>query len=186
MKRLSIKISARAEKEGSRSPMNEQGYPQNSSLLSREKTGTKSVTPSPPERGGDREQSTRFTRLVGQTNVAKTPASPMLLEANPVPGLSENARFQPSGVCPYCAGGLKKTSRVILSIPSAIVLVLFGVALMVFYGYATNFSQFPWYVRFALPAAYYIGSIFIGVGVIFFFIRERIWRCRECGQFWRR
>jgi len=48
------------------------------------------------------------------------------------------------------------------------------------YGLATNFLQPPWFLKFALPAIYYIGSIFIGVGALFFFIRERIWLCRQC------
>jgi hypothetical protein len=56
----------------------------------------------------------------------------------------------------------------------------FGAALMTFYGLATNFYQIPWFMKFALPAGYYIGSIFIGVGILFFFIREKVWDCPRC------
>jgi hypothetical protein len=59
-------------------------------------------------------------------------------------------------------------------------LVVLGAALMAAYGLAINFFQVHWSMTFALPAAYYVGSLFVGVGVVFFFIRERIWYCPNC------
>jgi len=108
------------------------------------------------------------------------------MERDKMPSMPGSVPFSASGVCPYCTGTVSKSSRAILSIPSGIALLLLGTSLMIFYGYATNFSHFPWFVRFALPAAYYLGSIFLGVGILFFFIRERVWRCRDCGQYWKR
>lgn len=75
---------------------------------------------------------------------------------------------------------MAKSSRRILSALSGSLLFGLGALLMVLYGLATNFYQTPWYVKFALPAAYYIGSIFLAVGVLFFFIRERVWTCPQC------
>jgi len=70
----------------------------------------------------------------------------------------------------------------VLSPLAAIVLVVMGLVLMVAYGLAVNFYQTPWFLKFALPAMYYIGLIFIGVGALFFFIRERVWRCHNCRE----
>ena len=61
---------------------------------------------------------------------------------------------------------------------------------MTLYGLATDFYQPPWFVKFVLPAGYYVGSIFLGVGILFFFIREKVWTCHSvrksgkgnCGQ----
>lgn len=75
---------------------------------------------------------------------------------------------------------MAKGSRRVLSAPSGFLLILLGALLMVLYGFATNFYDPPWFLKFALPAAYYVGSLFIGVGIIFFFVRERVWLCRDC------
>jgi hypothetical protein len=83
-------------------------------------------------------------------------------------------------LCGSCGGVMSKSSRMILSSLAAILLVGLGVGLMVGYGLATNFFQTPWYVRYALPASYYVGSLFVGVGILFFFIREKIWYCPKC------
>lgn len=83
-------------------------------------------------------------------------------------------------LCKSCGGVMAKSSRRILSAFSGILLLALGGILMVLYGLATNFYQTPWYIKFALPAAYYIGSIFVGVGVLFFFIREKVWSCPQC------
>jgi len=85
-------------------------------------------------------------------------------------------------LCSGCGGGMIKASRMILSPLSGTWLVALGVILMALYGLATNFYQPPWFVKFALPAGYYLGSIFIGVGVLFFFIREKVWSCPRCKE----
>lgn len=77
---------------------------------------------------------------------------------------------------------MNKTSRSILSPLAGFVLVLLGMGLMTFYGVTTNFFQPPWFIKFALPASYYVGSIFIGVGILFFFIREKVWVCHRCKE----
>jgi len=83
-------------------------------------------------------------------------------------------------VCRACGGIMNKSSRMVLSAVGGILLVGLGAGLMVSYGLAKNFLQTPWYLQFALPASYYVGALFIGVGILFFFIRERIWYCPEC------
>ena len=83
-------------------------------------------------------------------------------------------------LCASCGGVMNKSSRMILSSIGGILLIAVGVALIVGYGLATNFFQTPWYIRYALPASYYVGSIFVAVGILFFFIRERIWYCPKC------
>ena len=85
-------------------------------------------------------------------------------------------------LCDGCGGVMGKSSRMILSPISGFVLVAFGVLLMTLYGFATNFYQPPWFLKFALPASYYLGSIFIGVGTLFFFIREKVWTCPRCKE----
>jgi hypothetical protein len=85
-------------------------------------------------------------------------------------------------LCRKCGEVMTRSSRMILSVPSAVLLVVLGSILMVLYGLATNFYQTPWFAKFLLPAAYYIGSIFVGVGLLFFFIRERIWYCGNCRE----
>jgi hypothetical protein len=83
-------------------------------------------------------------------------------------------------ICDGCGGVMNKTSRMILSPFAGFVLVALGAALMFFYGLATNFYQPPWFLKFILPSSYYAGSIFITVGVLFFFIREKVWICHKC------
>ena len=85
-------------------------------------------------------------------------------------------------VCSSCGGVMTRSSRMILSIPAGFGLIALGAVLMALYGFATNFAQPPWHLKFILPAAYYVGSIFVGVGVLFFFIRERVWICRKCNE----
>jgi hypothetical protein len=85
-------------------------------------------------------------------------------------------------LCGGCGGVMAKSSRMILSPLAGACLIGLGVLLMVLYGLATNFYQTPWFMKFALPASYYIGSIFIGVGTLFFFIREKVWNCARCKE----
>ncbi|HMK36575.1 MAG TPA: hypothetical protein VK463_15990 [Desulfomonilaceae bacterium] len=85
-------------------------------------------------------------------------------------------------LCAGCGEVMTKGSRRILSAPSGAALVTIGAFLMIAYGLATNFFQAPWYIKFALPAAYYVGSLFVGVGVLFFFIREKVWYCHRCKE----
>jgi hypothetical protein len=84
-------------------------------------------------------------------------------------------------ICPECGEIMGKANRMVLSPVSGFILIVLGVAHMVLYGVVTNYLQAPWSLKFALPAVYYVGSIFIGVGVVFFFIRERVWVCKRCG-----
>ncbi len=67
--------------------------------------------------------------------------------------------------CGWCGGAMRKSSRRVLSAISGFVLIVLGLGLMSLYGLAINFFQVPWFATFALPAGYYIGSIFVGVGV---------------------
>lgn len=105
-----------------------------------------------------------------------------------VPADEEFNRFQDRirrgkvKICDGCGGVMNRTSRMILSPLAGLILVFLGIALMTFYGLATNFYQPPWFIKFALPAGYYVGSIFIGVGILFFFIREKVWVCHKCKE----
>lgn len=83
-------------------------------------------------------------------------------------------------LCTSCGGVMEKSSRMILSPLAGLLLIVVGTALMAFYGLSTNFYQTPWFVKFSLPAIYYIGSILIAVGILFFFIREKVWKCVKC------
>lgn len=85
-------------------------------------------------------------------------------------------------LCHICGGVMKKKTRRILSWLHGAALAVIGILLMGFYGWATHFYQAPWVIKFALPAVYYIGSIFIGVGILFFFIRENVWKCIDCRE----
>jgi hypothetical protein len=85
-------------------------------------------------------------------------------------------------ICDGCGGVMNKTSRMILSPFAGLVLIALGALLMFFYGLATNFYQPPWFLKFVLPSSYYAGSIFITVGVLFFFIREKVWICHKCKE----
>jgi hypothetical protein len=83
-------------------------------------------------------------------------------------------------LCGSCGGVMVRSTRMVLSPVAGLVLILLGAAFMAGYGMATNFYQTAWYLKFALPALYYIGSLFIGIGVLFFFIREKVWKCSKC------
>lgn len=107
---------------------------------------------------------------------------PHVVADHDYPKLHDRMRTGKVRVCKKCGEVMRRSSRTILSIPSGILLLVLGSALMVLYGLATNFYQTPWFARFLLPAAYYIGAIFIGVGLLFFFIRERIWYCENCRE----
>ncbi len=85
-------------------------------------------------------------------------------------------------LCHVCGGIMKKKTRRVLSFSYGIALIVSGLFLMAFYGWATHFYQAPWIIKFSLPAIYYIGSIFIGVGILFFFIRENVWKCADCRE----
>jgi hypothetical protein len=85
-------------------------------------------------------------------------------------------------LCAGCGEVMTKSSRRILSAPWGMALIVLGGILMTLYGMATNFYQPPWYMKFALPAAYYVGSIFVGIGILFFFIREKVWVCHNCKE----
>jgi hypothetical protein len=86
-------------------------------------------------------------------------------------------------LCSTCGAMMVRSSRMILSGTSGVMLTLLGAVLVFCYGFATNFlNHVPWYIKFVLPASYYIGSIFLGVGVLFFFIREKIWLCEKCKE----
>ncbi len=85
-------------------------------------------------------------------------------------------------LCHVCGGIMKKRTRRVLSLSYGLALMLTGFFLMTFYGWATHFYQAPWIIKFSLPAIYYIGSIFIGVGILFFFIRENVWKCADCRE----
>ncbi len=89
-------------------------------------------------------------------------------------------------LCGSCGGVMAKSSRMILSAPAGIGLIVLGALLMGLHGYAINFYQPPWFLRYLLPAAYYVGSIMLGVGAIFFFIREKIWYCHRCSEIQKR
>lgn len=89
-------------------------------------------------------------------------------------------------LCASCGGVMAKSSRMILSVSAGLLLIVLGALLMALYGVASNFYQTPWYLKFALPAAYYIGSLFVGIGILFFFIRERVWICKKCKESTRR
>lgn len=85
-------------------------------------------------------------------------------------------------LCHVCGGIMKKRTRRVLSWSHGLALMITGTFLMSFYGWATHFYQAPWLIKFSLPAIYYIGSIFIAVGILFFFIRENVWKCLDCRE----
>jgi hypothetical protein len=94
----------------------------------------------------------------------------------------ESAAFGAFKFCNVCGDVMTKSTRLITSPLAGLVLVLFGAFLTAFYGLASKFMDTPWYLEFLLPAVYYVGAIHVGVGILFFFIRERVWRCRKCGE----
>ncbi len=75
-----------------------------------------------------------------------------------------------------------RSTRMVLSPMAGIALILLGAAFMAIYGVAANFYQTPWYLKFGLPALYYVGSLFVGIGILFFFIREKVWKCYKCRE----
>jgi hypothetical protein len=83
-------------------------------------------------------------------------------------------------LCIGCGGVMRKSSRMVLSWIAGLAVIVLGTVLMTLYGLATNFYQPPWFLKFLLPAGYYVGSILIGVGILFFFIREKVWYCPKC------
>lgn len=85
-------------------------------------------------------------------------------------------------LCNECGEVMTKSTRMVLSPFAGLVLVILGTLHMAAYGFATNFYESPWFLTFVLPSVYYVGSIFIGVGVVFFFVRERVWKCRGCRE----
>jgi hypothetical protein len=89
-------------------------------------------------------------------------------------------------LCGSCGGVMAKSSRMVLSAPAGLGLIVLGALLMALHGFVINFYQPPWFLRYLLPAAYYVGSIMLGVGAIFFFIREKIWYCHRCGEIQKR
>ncbi len=89
-------------------------------------------------------------------------------------------------LCGLCGGVMTKGSRMILSPLASALLLVLGLVAMAGYGIASNFYQVPWFLKFMLPATYYIGSILIGFGVMFFFVRERVWKCHNCREISRR
>jgi hypothetical protein len=89
-------------------------------------------------------------------------------------------------LCKECGGVMLKSSRMILSAGSAVALVILGLSFMSAYGATRYLIQAPEYFKFALPALYYIGSLFLGSGIMFFFIREKIWVCEQCRDFTKR
>jgi len=123
-----------------------------------------------------------FDRLfsAGENGPEDMPYSPGLAADKEFTRFQDRLRKGKVKLCAACGGVMNKSSRMILSAIAAILLIGLGSALMVGYGLATNFFQTPWYIRYALPASYYVGSLFVGVGILIFFIRERIWFCPKC------
>lgn len=97
-------------------------------------------------------------------------------------GMMRNESLGKARRCPSCRGVMSKSSRLILSPLAGLAVALAGFAFMAGYGVVTNFYQPPWYAKFCLPALYYIGSLLVGAGLLFFFIRERVWRCARCRE----
>jgi len=114
----------------------------------------------------------------GQTDLVYAPAS----SARDFTRFQERLMKGRVKLCVGCGGVMAKASRMIFSPLAGLLLIMLGTLMMTFYGLATNFYQTPWFVKFILPALYYIGSIFIGIGTIFFFIREKVWKCDKCRE----
>ena len=85
-------------------------------------------------------------------------------------------------ICSECGSVMTKSSRMILSPVPSLLLVVLGTLHMIAYGFATKIYEVPWFLKFVLPSIYYIGSIFIAFGVMFFFFRERVWQCQNCRE----
>lgn len=85
-------------------------------------------------------------------------------------------------LCNSCGGIMTKSSSMILSAPAAFAAIILGITLVIAYGFAVNFFNPAWHIKFALPAIYYIGSILVGSGLLFFFIRRKVWKCHKCND----
>jgi hypothetical protein len=138
------------------------------------------------ERGGDPRMS-RSSKFDFGSVYALAEDSPEAFAARGAQQKADQSwqRYRAPGrgkFCIDCGSPMKRTSRMILSPLAGLLLLAFGGALMTGYGMATNFYQTPWFLKFVLPAIYYIGSIFVGVGLLFFFIREKVWKCRGCKE----
>jgi hypothetical protein len=95
-------------------------------------------------------------------------------------GFKERIRHGKIRICEACGGIMIKSCRPVLSRLSGCLLVVFGLVLFAMYGLMVNFTQLPWFLKFIMPGMYYMGAIFTATGVIFFFIRERVWLCEQC------
>ncbi|MFH1116344.1 MAG: hypothetical protein V1792_20720 [Pseudomonadota bacterium] len=123
-----------------------------------------------------------FDRIfsAGENGREDMPRTPGLAADKEFTRFQDRLRKGKVKICRACGGVMKKSSRMVLSSAAAVFLLIFGASLMAAYGLAVNFLQTPWYIRYALPASYYVGSLHVGVAILFFFIRERIWYCPEC------
>jgi len=120
---------------------------------------------------------------LGKNGPEEAPYFPQAVVApQDVPPFPDRLHRRKVKLCKKCGEVMKRSSRMILSPLAGLLLLFTGSALMVLYGLSTNFYQTPWYARFLLPASYYIGSLFLGVGLLFFFIREKIWYCENCKE----
>lgn len=128
----------------------------------------------------------RASSLEIEEEVGFSTSASNTLTQNELNRFQDRLRKRRLRTCPSCSALMTKSSRRVLAASAGGGLVLIGILLMTTYGLATNFYDPPWFLKFALPALYYVGSLFIGVGVIFFFIRERVWRCTECRALFKR
>ena len=173
-----------------------------------------SFKPSSPKPTGPQSDSPRFERLApinlpaepvrrsdpgipnshdsGKIFSAKEAAPPRRIRHrvdspdNNLNTFQDRLRMGKVKLCNSCGGVMAKSSRMILSAPAGLGLIALGALLMALHGFAINFYQPPWFLRYLLPAAYYVGSIMLGVGLIFFFIREKIWYCHRCSEIHKR
>lgn len=135
------------------------------------------------------KMETRYEKLLAVTEDESVEPPYPRRSASPPPDNSRmNTRLgrRKAKFCAECGGPMTKSTRMVLSPLWGIALIVMGTLHMAAYGAATTMVQAPWFLRFALPAIYYIGSILIAVGVCFFFIRERVWRCSTCRETARR
>ena len=105
---------------------------------------------------------------------------------NDIHTFQDRLRMGKVKLCNSCGGVMAKSSRMVLSAPAGLGLIVLGAILMALHGLAINFYQPPWFLRYLLPAAYYVGSIMLCIGAIFFFIREKIWYCHRCSEIHKR
>ncbi len=95
-------------------------------------------------------------------------------------GFQDRMRQGKIKLCDQCGGIMMKSSRRLLSGMSGFSLLVLGAVLMAVYGLALHYTLAPSFIKFLLPAAYYMGAIFIAIGVVFIIIRERVWLCDNC------